>query len=80
MLTNITEEERKVKTEAKREFLQWIAYARDMVDAHFPNDTSSAHSTLIIETAKSMMMMHKMDEIEKSVDRISHALENLDRN
>ncbi len=80
MLTNITDEERRVKTEIQREFLQWISYARDMVDAHFPNDTSSAHSTMIVEAAKSMMLMHKMGEIEKSVDRMCRALENIDGN
>jgi hypothetical protein len=78
MLKNITDEERKVKAEAQREFLQWISYARDLVDTHFPNDPSAARNSLIVETAKSMMMMHKMGEIKKSTDRICQAFENID--
>jgi hypothetical protein len=76
----ITDAGQRLKTDVAHEFLEWVFHARELVDAHFPNDTSSAHSSMIVETAKSMMMMHKMGEIEKSVHNMTQALENLDRN
>jgi len=64
------------KKKIPSQFLEWISAARELVDAHFPNEVSSAHNALIIETAKSMMMMHKLGEIEMSIDDIRYALEN----
>ncbi len=76
----LTNAEQRIKTDIAHEFLEWIFHARELVDAHFPNDTSSAHSAMIIETAKSMVMMQKMSEIKKSVHDMSLALENLNGN
>ncbi len=80
MQTQITDPGQRIKADIAHEFLEWVFHARELVDAHFPNDASSAHSAMIIETAKSMMMMQKMGEIKKSVHDMSLALENIGGN
>ena len=64
------------KADIPKQFLEWIIMARELVDDNFPNETASAHNALVLETAKSMMMMHQLSEIEMSVDDIRYALEN----
>jgi len=62
------EETAEVKQKIASEFYDWIIHARELVDAHFPNEAASAHNTLVLETAKSMMMMHELSGIKDSVD------------
>jgi len=64
------------KADIPGQFYEWIAEARVLIDDNFPNERASAHNALIIETAKSMMMMHQLSEIEVSIDDIRYALEN----
>ncbi len=64
------------KEDIPEQFYEWIVKARELIDANFPNERASAHNALIIETAKSMMMMHQLSEIEVSIDDIRYALEN----
>lgn len=60
------------------EFYQWVVEARQLVDAHFLNEMSSAHNHLILDAAKSMMMMHKLGNIEISIDDLRAALISLE--
>ena len=57
------------------QFYDWIVEARKLVDQHFPNEVSSAHNAMVIETAKSMMMMHKLGEIEMAINDIVFELD-----
>ncbi|PIE16352.1 MAG: hypothetical protein CSA68_02700 [Rhodobacterales bacterium] len=66
----------KHRASISKEFYHWVAEARSLVEAHFPNESASAHNALIIETAKAMMLMHKLDLISFTVDDIRVALEN----
>jgi len=77
MQSQITDAEQKIREDIAQEFLEWIFLARGLVGSHFPNDMTSAPSPLVVETAKSMMIMHKMGEMEKSVDRMCRALESI---
>ncbi len=72
----LSETQKQRKAEIPEQFYEWIIKARTLVDDNFPNERASAHNALIIETAKSMMMMHQLSEIEVSVDDIRYALEN----
>jgi len=69
-----TEAQTQRKNDIPSQFYEWIVEARKLVDAHFPNEVSSAHNAMIIETAKSMMM-HKLGEIEMAVSDIVFELE-----
>lgn len=64
------------KADIPDQFLEWIVEARTLVDDNFPNERASAHNALVLETAKSMMMMHQLSEIEVPIDDIRYALEN----
>ena len=63
------------KNDIPAQFYEWIVEARTLVDQHFPNEVSSAHNAMILETAKSMMMMHKLGEIEMAINDIVFEIE-----
>ncbi len=66
---------RRRKSDIPAQFYEWIVEARMLVDQHFPNEVSSAHNAMILETAKSMMMMHKLGEIEMAINDIVFEME-----
>lgn len=72
----LSEALKKRKIDIPEQFYEWVVAARELIDANFPNERASAHNALIIETAKSMMMMHQLSEIEVSIDDIRYGLEN----
>ncbi|WP_457646515.1 hypothetical protein [Profundibacter sp.] len=63
------------KNDIPEQFYEWIAEARKLVNQHFPNEVASAHNRMVIETAKSMMMMHKLGEIEMAINDIVFELD-----
>ncbi|MFQ6553846.1 hypothetical protein AAD018_016020 [Aestuariibius insulae] len=62
------EEFRKRRHETAEQFYGWILEARKLVDEHFPSEGKSIHNQLVVETAKSLMTMHKMTEMQHSID------------
>jgi len=70
-----TKAHNKRRNDVPSQFYDWIVEARKLVDQHFPNEVSSAHNTMVIETAKSMMMMHKLGEIEMAINDIVFELD-----
>ena len=70
-----TEAHIKRRNDIPSQFYEWIVEARKLVDAHFPNEVSSAHNAMVVETAKSMMMMHKFGEIEMAINDIVFELD-----
>lgn len=70
-----TEAQTKRKNDIPEQFYDWIVEARKLVNQHFPNEVTSAHNAMVIETAKSMMMMHKLGEIEMAINDIVFELD-----
>ncbi|AXX97074.1 hypothetical protein [Profundibacter amoris] len=70
-----TEAQTQRKNDIPSQFYEWIVEARKLVDAHFPNEVSSAHNAMVVEAAKSMMMMHKLGEIEMAINDIVFELD-----
>ena len=70
-----TEAHNKRRNDIPAQFYEWIVEARKLVDQHFPNEVSSAHNAMVVDTAKSMMMMHKLGEIEMAINDIVFELD-----
>ncbi len=70
-----TEAQIQRRNDIPAQFYEWITEARKLVNQHFPNEVSSAHNAMVIETAKSMMMMHKLGEIEMAINDIVFELD-----
>ncbi|MFQ6549159.1 hypothetical protein AADZ90_014475 [Aestuariibius sp. 2305UL40-4] len=64
----------KTRKQISEEFYGWILEARKLVDSHFPNEAKGAHNSLVIETAKALMTMNKMDAMHTAVDALRKEL------
>ena len=57
-------------------FRDWLRQAESIVDESYPLSDTNVRTALISQLAGSMMLLHKLGEIELSLDDIRLALEN----
>ncbi|MEZ5777856.1 MAG: hypothetical protein R3E44_05795 [Paracoccaceae bacterium] len=56
------------------DFLHWIAVARELVADHFPSERAEPHNALVIDTARSLMLAHRLGGIEATLEGMKQAL------
>lgn len=57
------------------DFLHWVSISRQIIADHFPSERAEPHNAMVVETARSLMLAHRLGQIETTLEGIQQALE-----
>ena len=75
MATQNSEAVQKHREAVSAELYEWILTARTLVDAHFPRESAAAHSAMVLDAARTLMLADRLGAVGASLRQLNRTLD-----